>query len=108
MEKLTNEGVVESGLPLLDEGHFKTAIVNSLCVYWDGGPDIQVVLVLPVGGVPALLELVVRWRVGDTCVSDCTICREYDCMAEPDVEFGLHIPNVGETNVDALRLEKKS
>ena len=25
-----------------------------------------------------------------------------------DVEFGLHIPNVGETNVDALRLEKRS
>ena len=48
MEKLTNEGVVESGLPLLDEGRFKTAIVNSLCVYWDGGPDIQVVMVLPV------------------------------------------------------------
>ena len=25
-----------------------------------------------------------------------------------DVEFGLHIANVGETNVDALRLEKWS
>ena len=48
MEKLTNERVVESGLPLLDEGHFETAIVCSLGVYWDGGPDIQVVMVLPV------------------------------------------------------------
>ena len=48
MEKLTNEWKVESGLPLLNEGHFKTAIVCSVCVYWDGGPNIQVVMVLPV------------------------------------------------------------
>ena len=31
-EKLANERIVESGLPVLDEGHFKTAIVCSLSV----------------------------------------------------------------------------
>ena len=44
MKELTNEGIVEPGLPLLDNGHFKTAIVGSFSVYWDGCPNIQVVM----------------------------------------------------------------
>ena len=48
MKKLSNEGVVESGLPFLDEGQFETAVVSPVGVYWDGSPNIQVVMVLPV------------------------------------------------------------
>ena len=48
MEKLTNEWVIGSGLPLLDEGHVKTSIVCSVCVDWDWSPNVQVVVVLPV------------------------------------------------------------
>ena len=45
---MTNEGKVKSGLPFLDDGHFETAIVGSFSVYWDGCPDIQVVMFPPI------------------------------------------------------------
>ena len=48
VEELTNEGVVESGLPLLNESHLKAAIVCSVRIDWDWSPDIQVVMVLPI------------------------------------------------------------
>ena len=48
MKELANEGVVESGLPFLNDGHFKTAIVGSFSVYWDGRPNIQVAMFPPI------------------------------------------------------------
>ena len=42
MEELTDEGVIEPGLPFLNYGHLKAAIVSLFCVYWDGCPNIQV------------------------------------------------------------------
>jgi len=46
VEELTGEGIVESGLPFLNEGHFEASIVSSVCVYRDWSPDIQIVMVL--------------------------------------------------------------
>ena len=40
MEELTNKWVVEFGLPLLDQGHLETAKVCSVCVEWDGSPNV--------------------------------------------------------------------
>ena len=48
VEELTNEGVVESGLPLLDESHFKAAVVCSVRINWDWSPNIQVVVIVPI------------------------------------------------------------
>ena len=48
VEELTYEGIVESGLPLLNEGHFKATIVRPVCVDWDWGPNVQVVMILPI------------------------------------------------------------
>jgi hypothetical protein len=48
VKELANERIVESGLPFLNDGHFETAVVCSLSVYWDGGPNIQVVMLTPV------------------------------------------------------------
>ena len=48
VEELTYEGIVEFGLPLLNEGHFKAAIVRPVCVSWDWSPDVQVVMILPI------------------------------------------------------------
>ena len=48
VKELTNERIVESGLPFLNDGHFETAIVCSLSVYWDGSPNVQVVMFTPV------------------------------------------------------------
>ena len=45
---MTDEGKVKPGLPFLDNGHFKTAIVCTFCVDWDGCPDVQVVVFSPV------------------------------------------------------------
>ena len=36
MKELANEGVVESGLPFLNDGHFKTAIVGSFAPKYTG------------------------------------------------------------------------
>ena len=44
MEELTNEGIVESWLPFLDNGHFKTAIVGTFSVDGNGCPDVEVVM----------------------------------------------------------------
>ena len=46
--ELTDEWKVESRLPFLDDGHFEATVVCSLSVYRDGGPNIQVVMFVPV------------------------------------------------------------
>ena len=43
MEELTNEGKVESWLPFLNNGHFKTAIVGTFGVDGDGCPNVEVI-----------------------------------------------------------------
>ena len=48
VEELANEGIVESGLPFLNEGHFKAAIVCPVCINGDRSPNVQVVMILPV------------------------------------------------------------
>ena len=45
---MTYERIIEPGLPFLDYGHFQAAIVGTVGVYWDGCPDIQVVMFSPV------------------------------------------------------------
>ena len=79
MEELTNERVVEPRLPLLDEGKFKTPIVSTFSVYWDGSPNIQVVMLLPVAQSQLSLHksLIGELKEG-ICVSDCTPCQGCD------------------------------
>ena len=107
MEELTNEGVVESGLPLLNESHFKAAIVCSVRIDWDWSPNIQVVMILPIAKCQFSLnqslvrELEVLSGATVLSVESAVHCRAH-------IEIGLHIGNVGETDVDALRLEKLS
>ena len=40
MEELANERVIEFGLPLLDQSHLETTKVCSVCVEWDGSPNV--------------------------------------------------------------------
>ena len=47
-ELALNEGIVESRLPFLNEGHFEAAIVDSVCVGWDRSPNVQIVMVVPI------------------------------------------------------------
>ena len=105
VEELANEGIVESGLPLLNEGHFEAAIVCSVCVDWDRSPNVQVVVVMPIAkcqlGLDKSLvrELEVFPGAAVLSVEGVVHCRAH-------IEFGLHVGNVSETDVDALRLEK--
>ena len=48
MEELANERKIEFGLPLLDQSHLKTAEVCPVCVDWDGSPNVEVVVFLPI------------------------------------------------------------
>ena len=107
MEKLANEGIVESRLPFLNEGHFEAAIVDSVCVDWDRSPNVQIVMVMPIAkcqfGLDKSLvrELEVFSGAAVLSVESMVHCRT-------QIEFGLHVGDMGETDVDALRLEKLS
>ena len=48
MEELANELVVEARLPFLDQRQFDTAIISTFSIDWDGSPNIQIVVLLPV------------------------------------------------------------
>ena len=107
MEKLANEGIVESRLPFLNEGHFEAAIVDSVCVDWDRSPNVQIVMVMPIAecqfGLDKSLvrELEVFSGAAVLSVESVMHCRTH-------IKFGLHVGDMGETDVDALRLEKLS
>ena len=107
MEELTNEGVIESGLPLLNESHFKAAVVCPVCIDWDRSPNVQVVMILPIAkcqlGLNQSLVRELEVFSGATVLS---VESAVHCRAH--IKFGSHIGNMGETDVDALRLEKKS
>ena len=86
---MANEGIVESGLPFLDDGHFKTAIAGTFCIDWDGCPNVQVVVFSPVAQCKLSLyksfigELKVFPGAAVLSVHDMVHCRAH-------VEFGLH------------------
>jgi hypothetical protein len=107
VKEVANERIVESWLPFLDDGHFEATVVCSLSVYRDGGPNIQVVMFAPVAQGEFCLY---KSFVGELKILfGATVLPVQGMMhGRSNVELGLHIHNVGETDVDALRLEKLS
>ena len=107
MVELTNEGKVQSRLPFLDEGYFETSIVHSVCIDGDRSPNVQIVMFVPVAkcqfGLDQSLvgELEIFARSAVLSVESMMHCRA-------QVELGLHVGDMGETDVNALRLEKLS
>ena len=107
MVKLANEGVVQSWLPFLDEVYFKAAVVHSVGIDGNRSPNIQVVVFVPVAqgqfGLDQSLvgELEVFARSAVFSIKGVMHCRA-------QVELGLHVLDVGKSDVDALRLEKLS
>ena len=107
MVKLANEGIVQSRLPFLNEGYFEAAIVNSVGIDGNGSPNIQIVMFVPVAqcqfGLDQSLvgELKVFSRSAVLSIEGVMHCRA-------QVELGLHVLDVGEPDIDALRLEKLS
>ena len=105
MKKLTNKGIIEPGLPFLDDGHFETAIVGSFRVYWDWRPNIQVVMFPPVANCKLSLD---KSFIGELKVLSGTTVLPVQSMmhCRANVELLLHVRDVGETKIDAVRLEK--
>ena len=107
MVKLANEGVVQSWLPFLDEGYFKAAVIHSVGIDGNRSPNIQVVMFVPVAqgqfGLDQSLvgELEVFARSAVFSIKGVMHCRA-------QVELGLHVLDVGKSDVDALRLEELS
>ena len=107
MVELANERIVQTGLPFLDEGCFKTAVVHPVGIDGDRSPNIQIVMFMPVAqcqfGLDQSLvgELEIFARSAVLSVESMMHCRA-------QVKFGLHVVDVGETDVNALRLEKLS
>ena len=107
MVELTNEREIESRLPFLNEGGFEASVVHSVCIYGNRSPNVQVVMLMPVAerqfGLDQSLvgELEIFARSAVLSVESVMRCRA-------QVKFGLHVGDVGETDVNALRLEKLS
>ena len=105
--ELTDEWKVESRLPFLNEGCFKATIVNSVCIDGDWSPNVQIVMLMPVAkcqfGLDQSLvgELEIFARSAVPSVESMMHCRT-------QIKFGLHVVDMGEADVDALRLEKLS
>ena len=107
MVELTNEGKIESRLPFLDEGYFEASIIDSVCVDWDRSPNVQIVMVMPVAecqfGLDQSLVCELEIFSGSAVLSVESVMH---CRTQ--IKFGLHVGDMGETDVDALRLKKLS
>ena len=107
MVELANEGIVQAGLPFLDEGYFKTAVVHSVGIGGDRRPNIKIVMFMGVeegqfGLEQSLVgELEVFARSAVFSIKGVMHCRA-------QVELGLHVLNVSKPDAYALRLEKLS
>ena len=107
MVELTHEREIESRLPFLNKGCFEASVVHSVGIYGNRSPNIQIVMLMPVAkrqfGLDQFLggELEIFARSAVLSVESMMHCRA-------QVKFGLHVVDVGETDVNALRLEKLS
>ena len=107
MVELANEGVVQSRLPFLNESNFEAAIVCSVGIDGNRSPNIQIVMFVPIAqcqfGLDQSLmgELEIFARSAVFSVKSVMHCRA-------QVELGLHVLDVSEPDVDALRLEELS
>jgi hypothetical protein len=105
MEELADAWIVETRLPFLDQGQLETSVVRAFSVYWERRPAIQIVVLFPVAesqlslDQPIVVELEKFSGATVFAIQSVVHCR-------PNIEFGLHVHDVGETDVDTLRLEK--
>ena len=96
MEELATEWIVQAWLPFLDQGKLKTSIVSTFCVDWDGSPNVQVVVLFPVAESEFGLDqpIVGEWEK----LSEATVFAAQSMVhGRPNVKFGLHVQNMGES-----------
>ena len=104
---MTNEGKVESWLPFLNNGHFKTAIVGTVGVDGDGCPNVEVIVFTPVAQRQFCMDKPV---FGELKIFTGSAVFTIQCVVHrrPNIKFGLQVWNMGETDVDTLGLKEWS
>ena len=107
MVELTNEREIESRLPFLNKGCFEASVVHSVGIYGNRSPNIQIVMLMPVAkrqfGLDQSLVGELEIFAGSAVLS---VESMMHCRAQ--IKFGLHVGDMGKTDVDALRLNKLS
>ena len=107
MVELTDEGKVESRLPFLNKGYFEASIINSVCIDGNRSPNVQIVMLMPVAkcqfGLDQSLVGELEIFAGSAVLS---VESMMHCRAQ--IKFGLHVGDMGKTDVNALRLKKLS
>ena len=107
MVELTNEREIESRLPFLNEGGFKASVVHSVCIYGNRSANVQIVMLMPVAerqfGLDQSLVGELEIFAGSAVLS---VESMMHCRAQ--IKFGLHVGDMGKTDVNALRLKKLS
>ena len=105
--ELTNEGKVESRLPFLNKGYLEASIINSVCIDGNRSPNVQIVMLMPVAkcqfGLDQSLVGELEIFAGSAVLS---VESMMHCRAQ--IKFGLHVVDMGKTDVHALRLKKLS
>ena len=106
MVELANERIVQTGLPFLNEGCFKTAVVHPVCIA-DRSPNIQVVMFMPIAQGQFSLDQSLMSEL-EVFSRSAVFSIKGVVHRRAQVELGLHVLNVGKPNVDALRQEELS
>ena len=105
MKELEYEWVVEAWLPFLNQGKFQTTVVGSLLCQRRVLPNVQIVVPLPIAKGQFSLDKLVIGQLEK--LSGATVFAIQSMVhCRPNIEFGLHVHNVREANVDALGKEK--
>ena len=107
MVELTNEREIESRLPFLNKGCFEASVVHSVGIYGNRSPNIQIVMLMPVAKRQFGLDLFLVGEL-DILARSAVLSVESMMHCRAQVKFGLHIGDVGETDVNTLGLEKLS
>ena len=107
MVELANERIVQTGLPFLDEGYFKTAVVHSVGIDGDRSPNIQIVMFMPISQGQFSLDQSLMGEL-EVFSRSAVFSIKGVVHRRAQVELGLHVLNVGKPDVYALRLEELS
>lgn len=107
MEKLVYKRVVESRLPFLDESKIKASIIFPVSKMWNWSPHVQIVVLLPVTQSQFSMDKQ-SWVSWKNFLERLYLRSRVWCTA--NIEFGLHVHDARETNVDAeegkMRVQK--
>ena len=104
-EELINKWIIQARLPFLDQSQLKTSVVSTFSVDWERSPNVQAVMLFPVAKSQFGLDQPIVAELKN--LSGATVFAVQGVMhCGPNIEFGLHVHNMGETKIDTLGLEK--